>query len=294
MQKPKLATEDKKEALLLTIIASSLWGTSFPAIKIGLQFMDAYTFVFLRFFFALLIMFAIVLFSRKFTFNFNKRLILFLGFINGIAYLLQYIGMSSTSASKSSLLVNLTVVWVALLSPILLKEKIGRKKLSGVILSLLGIVFVTTNLDFQSFAIGSMMGDFIVIAAGLIWAIFILYNKPLVNETKNLMSSLTWLLFFTIIPLMPVVPFSAKNFLTLPWEAWGAIFYTAIFCWNIPYYIWSKGLRKISAVTSSVILLNEIIVSVIISTIFLGDSLTVVTGIGAVFIMFAIMLVSIE
>lgn len=294
MQKPKLTTEEKKEALLLTIIASSLWGTSFPAIKIGLQFMDAYTFVFLRFFFASLIMFAIVLFSKKFTFNFNKRLILFLGCINGIAYLLQYIGMSYTSASKSSLLVNLTVVWVALLSPILLKEKIGRKKLSGVILSLLGIVFVTTNLDFQSFAIGNMMGDFIVIAAGMIWAIFILYNKPLVNETKNLMMSLTWLLFFTIIPLMPVVPFSAKNFLTLPWEAWSAIFYTAIFCWNIPYYIWSKGLRKISAVTSSVILLNEIVVSVIISTIFLGDSLTVVTGIGAVFIMFAIMLVSIE
>ena len=294
MQKPKLATEDKKEALLLTIIASSLWGTSFPAIKIGLQFMDAYTFVFLRFFFALLIMFAIVLFSKNFTFNFNKRLILFLGCINGIAYLLQYIGMSYTSASKSSLLVNLTVVWVALLSPILLKEKIGRKKLTGVILSLLGIVLVTTNLDFQSFAIGNIMGDFIVIAAGLIWAIFILYNKPLVNETKNLTMSLTWLLFFTIVPLMPVVPFSAKNFLTLPWEAWGAIFYTAIFCWNIPYYIWSKGLRKISAVTSSVMLLSEIIVSVIISTIFLGDSLTVVTGIGAVFIMFAIMLVSIE
>ncbi|MGD9130914.1 MAG: DMT family transporter [Candidatus Bathyarchaeota archaeon] len=294
MQKPKLATEDKKEALLLTIIASSLWGTSFPAIKIGLQFMDAYTFVFLRFFFALLVMFAIVLFSKNFTFSFNKRLILFLGGINGIAYLLQYIGMSYTSASKSSLLVNLTVVWVALLGPILLKEKIGRKKLAGVILSLLGIVFVTTNLDFQSFAIGNLMGDFIVIAAGMIWAIFILYNKPLVSETKNLMASLTWLLFFTVVPLMPVVLFSAENFLTLPWEAWSAILYTAIFCWNIPYYIWSKGLRKISAVTSSVILLNEIVVSVIISTIFLGDSLTVVTGIGAVFIMFAIVLVSIE
>ena len=293
MQNPKFITDDKKEALLLTIIASSLWGTSFPAIKIGLQYMDAYTFVFLRFFFALLIMFAVVLFTKKFSFSFNKRLILFLGCINGIAYLLQYIGMSYTSASKSSLLVNLTVVWVALLSPMLLKEKLGRKKLIGVILSLLGIVFVTTNLDFQSFGIGNIMGDFIVIAAGMIWALFILYNKPLVNETKNLAMSLSWLLFFTIFPLIPVVPFSANNFLTLPWEAWMAIIYTAIFCWNIPYYIWSKGLRKISPVTSTVILLNEIIVSVIISTIFLGESLTVVTGIGAILIIMAIILVTI-
>ena len=183
------SNSSKKDAILFTIIASSLWGTSFPAIKIGLEFMDAYTFVFLRFFFASLTMFAIVFFFKKFSFNFNKRLIIFLGFINGIAYFFQYIGMSYTSASKSSLLVNLSVVWVALLSPILLKEKISRKKISGVFFSLLGIIFVTTNLDFQSFGIGNIRGDLIVIAAGIIWAFFILYNKSLVDETKNIMIS---------------------------------------------------------------------------------------------------------
>jgi drug/metabolite transporter (DMT)-like permease len=290
----RLVKDEKKEALLFTIIASSLWGTSFPAIKIGLQYMDAYTFVFLRFIFALLIMLALVLLTKKFSFTFNKRLILFLGIINGTAYLLQYMGMSYTSASKSSLLVNLTVVWVALLSPILIKEKIGRKKLSGVILSLIGIVFITTNLDFKSLGIGNIVGDFIVILAGIIWALFILYNKPLVDQSKNLILSLTWLLFFTILPLLPVVPFSVNNFLNLPLEAWIAIIYTAIFCWNIPYYIWSKGLQKISPVTSTIILLNEIIVSVIISIIFLGESFTIISGIGAAIIMMAILLVSIE
>ena len=151
------SNSNKKDAILLTIIASSLWGTSFPAIKIGLQFMDAYTFVFLRFFIAALILLLLGLSSRKLVFNFNKRLVLFLGCINGIAYLLQYIGMSFTSASKSSLLVNLTVVWVALLSPLLMKEEIGRKQISGIVLSLLGIIFVTTNLDFQSFGNGNIL-----------------------------------------------------------------------------------------------------------------------------------------
>jgi drug/metabolite transporter (DMT)-like permease len=294
LRKPKLASHDKKEAVLLTIIASSLWGTSFPAIKIGLTYMDVYTFVFLRFFFAALIMFAVILLTKNFSFNFNKkRLILFLGFTNGVAYLLQYIGMFYTSASKSSLLVNLTVVWVALLSPMILKEKIRRKKLTGIILSIIGIVFVTTNLDFQSFGTGEIAGDLFMIAAGIVWAFFILYNKPLVNEGKNLIQSLTWLLFFTILPLMPVVPFSAKNFLTLPWEAWSIIIYTAIFCWIIPYYLWSKGLKTISPISSTVILLNEILVATTISTIFLGEILTVASGIGAIFIIMAILLVSI-
>ena len=293
MQKSEKTSDTKKQAVLLTIIASSLWGTSFPAIKIGLQFMDAYTFVFLRFSFGLLLMLGVLLFTKNFSLNFNKkRLILFLGITNGAAYLLQYMGMFYTSASKASLLVNLTVIWVALLSPILVKEQISRKKLSGVIVSFLGIFLVTTNLDFQSFSTGEIIGDVLVIAAGLIWALFIIYNKPLVNESKNMIQSLTLLLLFTMIPLMPVLTFSTANFLTLPWEAWIAITYTAIFCWIIPYLLWSKGLKNISPVTSSVILLNEIIVAVAISTIILRESLTAVSGIGAALIIIAIIVVS--
>ena len=283
----------KKEAVLFTVIASSLWGTSFPAIKIGLQYMDAYTFVFLRFFFALLTMFAVMLLTKNFSFNFNKkRLILFLGVTNGTAYLLQYIGMVYAFASKSSLFVNLSVVWVALLSPIVLKEQMGRKKVASVILSLLGVVFVTTNLDFRSLGVGEVVGDLLVIGAGILWALFIVYNKPLVGESKNMIQSMTWLLLFTMLPLLPVVPFSADNFLSLTLEAWIAIIYTAIFCWVAPYYLWMKGLKNISPLTSAVILLNEIIVAVTISTIILGEVMTAASGVGAIFIIMAILLVS--
>jgi len=288
-------TNNKKEAVLFTVIASSLWGTSFPAIKIGLQYMDAYTFVFLRFFFASLTMFAVMLFTKNFSFNFNKkRLILFLGVINGTAYLLQYIGMVYAFASKSSLFVNLSVVWVALLSPIVLKEQIDRKKVAGIIVSLLGVVFVTTNLDFGSLGVGEVVGDVLVIGAGILWALFIIYNKPLVGESKNIIQSMTWLLLFTMLPLLPVVPFSAENFLFLRWEAWIAIIYTAIFCWVAPCYLWMKGLKNISPVTSAVILLNEIIVAVTISTTVLGEVMTAASGVGAIFIIMAILLVSYE
>jgi drug/metabolite transporter (DMT)-like permease len=290
-----VSDDKKKEALLFTVIASSLWGTSFPAIKIGLQYTDAYTFVFLRFLFASLFMLVVMLLTKNFSFNFNKkRLILLLGITNGTAYLLQYLGMVSAFASKSSLFVNLSVVWVALLSPIVLKERIGRKKLAGVIASLLGIMLVTTNLDFGSLGLGEVVGDLLVIGSGVLWAVFIVYNKPLVTESKNMIQSMTWLLLFTMLPLLPVVPFSAENFLSLTWEAWVAIIYTALFCWVAPYYLWLKGLKNISTVTSAVILLNEIIVAVAISTIFLGEVMTAVSAVGAIFIILAILTVSYE
>lgn len=285
--------DNKKKAVLLTVLAGFLWGTSFPAIKIGLQYMNAYTFVFLRFLVASLTMFTVLLLTRNLSLNFNKkRLILFLGVTNGIAYLMQYVGMVYATASESSLFVNLSAVWVALLSPMVLKERLGGKKVVGVMVSLLGVVLMTTNLDLVSLGRGDIMGDFLVIGAGIIWAVFVVYNKPLVRESKNMIQSMTWLLLFTLLPLLPTAPFSAGTYVSLPWDAWLAILYTAILCWVVPYYLWLKGLKHISPVTSAVVLLTEIIVAVATSTIFLGEALTLVSGVGAVFIVVAILLVS--
>ena len=83
-----------------------------------------------------------------------------------------------------------------------------------------------------------------------------------------------------------------ESVFVLSMNAWLAIIYTAIMCWVVPYYLWLKGLKNISPVTSAIVLLTEIIVAVAISTIFLGESLTVISGIGAAFIIIAILLVS--
>ena len=151
---------------------------------------------------------------------------------------------------------------------------------------------MTTNLDFSSLSQGAIIGDLLVISAGIGWAFFIVYNKPLVADGKNMMQSMTWLLVFTLLPLLPTASFSVGNFASLPLAAWLAIFYTSIFCWVIPYYFCWKGLNHISAVSSSVLLLVEVIVAVAIATLILGEALTVVSGVGALLIIIAILLVS--
>ena len=276
----------------MTIAAGFLWGTSFPAIKIGLQYMDAYTFVFLRFLAASLTMLAVSVATKNLSLEFpNKRLILILGVTNGIAYLLQYVGMVYVTASASSLFVNLSVVWVALLTPLVLRERLGWKKSLGVIVSLLGVVFMTTNLDFAAITGGAIISDLLVIAAGIAWAIFIVYNKRLATG-KSTVQVVTWLLLFTLLPLLPIAPYSAGILTSLPLDAWIAIIYTAVMCWVVPYYLWLKGLKHMSPVTSAIVLLTEIVVAIVISTLFLGEVFTVIAGVGAVLIVIAILLAS--
>ena len=136
------------------------------------------------------------------------------------------------------------------------------------------------------------MGDLLVVSCGVLWAFFMVYNKPLATANKNLFQSMTWILLFTLIPLLPPAVFSGGAVFSLPLEAWLTIFYTAIFCWVLPYYLWLKGLKHISATTSAVVLLIEIIVAMLIATFALGEVLTLISGIGALFIILAILLVS--
>jgi len=285
---------ETKKALFLTVLAGILWGSSFPTIKIGLKFIDAYMFVFLRFFSASAIMFLILLFTKNLDFKFAKKRVWFLGILNGFSYLLQYVGMTFTTASKSSLLVNLTAVWVAIISWSVLKERFGNKKLLGIILSIIGVFLITTNLNLLELTKGMFFGDILVLFSGIGWSFFITYNKKFIAEAEKALQFMSWVLFATVLPLIPFIPLSSNISLNLPIEVWIAIAYTAIFCWIIPYWLWLKGLKHISSTTSTVILLTEIIVAIIISYFMLGEGFTLISGTGALLILLAIVLVSLD
>ena len=289
----KTVISKKQKAILLTILAGVLWGTSFPAIKIGLEYVDAINFVFLRFLVASIVMFIAVLAARKFEFKFsNKKILVFLGLTNGVAYLLQYIGMNYTSAAKASLFVNLSAIWVAIISTIVIGEHFGKNKTLGIISGVIGLFLVTTNLNIEMLSEGQILGDLILILAGIVWAFFIVYNKILVNNDNGVIQSIIWILPITLIPTIPFVLISPNNILLIPIEGWIAIFYTAVFCWVIPYYLWLEGLKHISASTSTILLLTEILVATTISVIFLDELITLITGIGTLFIIAALIIVS--
>jgi len=279
----------------LTILAGVLWGTSFPMIKIGLDFVDPYMFVFLRMFLASVLIVLVSFVTNNLSFSLAKeRLVWYLGLLNGFAYLIQYIGMSTTTASKSSLLVNLSAVWVAALSWVLLKERFSKRKLLGIALGLVGVFFITTNLSLLELTQGTLFGDGLVFLSGILWSLFIIYNKKIVG-VHNAFRLMPWIFLATTLPLTPFLFVSnSLSLLNLSYETLIIIVYTAIFCWLLPYYLWLKGLKHISPAVSTVILLTEVIVAITISFVFLGETFTMISVTGASLIFLAIILVSIS
>ena len=286
----------KARAIFFTILAGALWGTSFPIIKIGLNTIDPFAFLFWRFLVSCVTVVAVMLLLKKFQFKIvDKKLVVFLGIANGAGYLLQYVGMPSTTAAKAALFINLSAMWVALLSPKLLGENFTAKKVAGVLFGLVGIVFVSTNLDFSTLSQGQVAGDGLLIISGVIWALFMVYNKKLVmNSTSATFQSMTWVLIFTLLTIVPFTVLSGPGFFALSGWAWAGIVYTAIVCWVIPYYLWLEGLKHLSASVSTVLLLSEVVVAVVASILVLREPITVFSSIGAFLIVIAIVLVSVK
>jgi drug/metabolite transporter, DME family len=293
---PQHLFSDKAKAVFFTILAGALWGTSFPIIKIGLRTIDPFTFVFWRFFVSCIVLLMVMLLLKKIEFKIvNKKLLIFLGISNALGYLLQYIAMPYTTAAKAALFINLSAIWVALLSPKLLGEKFSPKKVAGVFFGLAGIVFVSTNLDFSSLTQGQTAADALLIISGLTWAIFMIYNKKLVtNSTSATFQNMTLVLIFTFLSIAPFSVLAGPGFFALDGWAWAAIVWTAIVCWVLPYYLWLEGLKHLSASTSTILLLSEIIIAIVASIIVLREPVTIFSTIGAFLIVIAIALVSVR
>ena len=293
---PSPLLSQKGKAVLLTILAGVLWGTSFPIIKIGLNTIDPFAFVFWRFLVSSVTMVVVMLLLGKLQFKIaNKKLLVFLGIANGAGYLLQYGAMGYTSVAKAALFINLSAIWVAILSPRLLGDHFSRKKIAGVLFGLAGIVFVSTNLNFQLLVEGRAIADLMLIVSGVAWALFMIYNKKLITSSASATFQwMTWVLLFTLLSIVPFTFLAETGFFTLSIWAWAAVVYTAIACWVIPYYLWLEGLKHLSASTSTILLLSEIVVAVVASVLVLKEPVTVFSTVGALFIVIAIVLVSVK
>lgn len=178
------------------------------------------------------------------------------------------------------------------MSWLILKDRLGIKRAFGIFSGLLGVFLIATNLNFQTLGQSTVFGDMTVLLSGAIWAFFTVYNKKLVSNAKDIIQPITWVLFITLLPLTPFLVLSTSSPFQLPIQAWLAIAYTAVFCWVIPYYLWSEGLKSMSPVSSTLILLTEVVVSLAVSSLMLNDTLTLISGVGAIFIMSAIILAS--
>lgn len=285
----------KRAGIAATAGAAILWGTSFPATKAALpSFGDPLFFAAVRVAIAAIVSLLLLQALGRSNWKIYRSPVIWLiGVTNAVGIALQNYGMNLTSASKTVLLVDINVVIVAFLSFWLFKERFGIRKSAGVIAGIAGVVLLTYTPDM---ALGSAetLGDVLVFMSGVMYAIFIVTVKKTLGKVDALEVSMAAIAASAVILMIPCTVMVPAGLMD-PRIDFGGIapmLYLAIACTTIAYYLWAYGLKRLTATSSSIILLLEIVAGLAVSFSLLGEGLNSFAVIGAAFIVGAIILVS--
>jgi drug/metabolite transporter (DMT)-like permease len=110
--------------------------------------------------------------------NKNKKIyfLLLLTSFSGavIAPTLFFYGLSNTSASDSSILINGEILFSVILALVFFNEKIIRREIAALILVLAGIIILATNMQFLSSSytfLSFNIGNMLIVGSTLFWAL---------------------------------------------------------------------------------------------------------------------------
>lgn len=271
------------KAILLALLVTFLWSTSFVIIKIGLGEIPPLTFAGLRYTIAFffLLPFAYTKNNSTIIQNLSRKEWLKLILLGILFYALtqgtQFVGLSLLPAVTVSLWLNFTPLIVAVLAIFLINEFPSTLQWTGVVLFIIGIItyFFPVNLNEDQFT-GLVVMTIGVLANSASAVLGRNINRearinPIVVTIISMgIGSIILLVSGIIIQGLPSISF--ENVLYLFWLA---VINTAL-----AFTIWNFTLRTLSAMESSIINGTMLIQIALLAWIFLGEAITIqeVTG----------------
>ena len=201
--------------------------------------------------------------------------IIFLGFLaipaNQGCFLF---GLQFTSPGHSALLYSMTPLFALLLAIPLLKERLTALKAIGMLIALGGVLIVlldrniTTEPDF-------VIGDLIITAGVITWALFTVRGKPLVQEIGSVAAITTTMTAGAILFL----PLGIYNTVTFDYsgvssQAWIGLAFITFITSAVAYPMWYWALKYMEASKLTVFIFLQPVLASIMSYIFLSEELT--------------------
>ncbi len=278
-----MASQHRDYALIL--LASVLWGTSFPGSKLTVGTVDPLFLTFARMALGALLGLTVLAATRRLDLRvFREPLVWVLGAINAVGFELQNEGILRTTASKTALLVNVNVVIIPVLMVVFFREAMTRLKVAGILIGTFGVVVVATRLDLASLAGGQFAGDLLVFIAGVVWAFYVVGAKKMVDRGGDYVALTSGILATTA--LLAAVPLFFVGW-PLPTNGggWLGVVYLGLVPTFTPLLLYVASMRTISPTISGLLILLEVVVAAILSFVLLQDALSAYTVAGGALIL---------
>lgn len=277
------------------LLAVLFWAINFIVIKIALREFSPLGFNGIRLSFASLILIFVLLIRGEGLSVAKKDFwkIFFLGIIGNTCYQMFFIhGLNWTTASKTSVIMAMTPVFVALLSTLLKHERIHWAGWMGIMISFVGFYLVITKqAGAFHFSWEDMRGDLMIFFGNIIWAVYTVFSKPFLEKISPLKFTSITLAIGTLFYL----PFTAKDIVQIQWsevsfKAWAGLFYSGLFAIAICYVIWYSSVKRVGNSKTAIFGNINPVFTILFAYIFLSERITLLQLVGALIIIIGVYL----
>ncbi|WP_326809555.1 EamA family transporter [Streptomyces sp. NBC_01775] len=275
--------------LSLAVLVAALWGANFVVIEIGLRHFPPLLFSALRFLVAAL---PAVFFVRRP--RVALRWIVAVGAVLGVAkFGLLFIGMQQgMPAGLSSLVLQVQAVFTAVLAAVLLRERLGRTRLSGMVLALTGIAVAAVG---QGTA-GPLGAFALVIAAAAFWGLSNVLTRKAAPP-----DALSWMVWVSLVPPLPLFALSLlfegpsadlAALRSLDLSGLGTLLYVGWVTTLFGFGVWGMLLRQYDASTVAPFSLLVPVFGMTSAALLLGEGITLLDGVAAALLIGGVTVVS--
>ncbi len=267
---------------LYALLCIFFWSLIPVVAKVGQCSLDTYQFLFYSSAVSFISLLVYVLCTGRFA-DIKKYSLkelcwsLFLGFLGTyIYYLLLYFGYREAKGLDVLVMQYTWPLFVAFLSPLIVKEKLSKKRIIGVLLGFAGVVVVLTRGHIWTLRLPNLNILLLVLLASLCFALFSLLSKGFEKEE----SLLTTIYFFaaTGASLISLGIFSS---FTLPTSKdVVSILLNGILVNGFSYILWIMALKRLNASSLASLVFLTPIFAAINLILFFGETFMWIYGVG--------------
>ena len=210
------------------------------------------------------------------------------GFI-GLNWVLLFESYRYTSVAVATLCYYMAPIFVMLVSPILLKEKLTVKKVICVLVALTGMVFVSGVLDGGISDISELKGILFGLGAAALYASVVMMNQTL-GEVPTYDKTIMQLGAAAVVLIPYILLVEDISAVELTPLIIVMLVIVGIVHTGIAYALYFGSMNGLKAQTVALFRYIDPIVAIILSALFLKEPMTIYSGIGAVLVLGATMI----
>jgi drug/metabolite transporter (DMT)-like permease len=266
--------------------AAIIWGSN--GVIVNWVPYNAHTIAFFRVLFASVTLLPVVLLTRKrqvVSAARSWRTMLALGFLLALGWALLFSSMKLIAIANAVLLNYTAPIFVALLAPLLLNERLEKSTLIALAISIAGIVLISHQQNTQTSTVDdlSLLGVVLGLLAGLAYAGFIIVSKRALSR----FSSQVVAFYSYSVASVFLLPFAIGADLSPDLAPWLLLLVLGIFNTALAVTLYLKGLAMVKAQKAVVLTYLEPASAAVFGFVFLAQQPTPLMLVGGFLILIA-------